>query len=124
LSAFAQELVTAISSEFLLYLPNQARRLRLELAESWYHETHFCWIGEYGNDDAFYYRIQSPVILVEFDHHSGVFLNNEDPAKFHIHTVLRTPNGGDYGMAIRLLMESISQEFVWGNDRLAQSQRL
>jgi hypothetical protein len=107
-----QELVTAILSEFLLYLPSGARRLRLKQAESWYHVTYFCWIGEYGNDDAFYYGIQSPVIIVEFDHHSGVFLNNEDPAKFHIHTLLRTPNGGNYGMAMRSLMGTVSQAFV------------
>ena len=36
--------------------------------------------------------------MIEFDHHSGVFLTNELPAKFHIHTIVRTPNGNDYGM--------------------------
>ena len=35
--------------------------------------------------------------MIEFDHHSGVWLSNSDPAKFHIHTVVRTPNGNDYG---------------------------
>jgi len=60
-------------------------------------ETRFCWIG--GCDDAspFYYRIQSPVVLIEFDHHIGVFLTNAEPAKFHVHTIVRTPNGNDYG---------------------------
>lgn len=108
-----QQLVTAILSEFLLYLLGEARRMRLKQAEFWYGETYFCWIGGFGNDDAFYYRIQSPVIIVEFDHHSGVFLSNEAPAKFHIHTILRTPNAGDYGMAIRPLMETKVQEFLW-----------
>ena len=46
----------------------------------------------------FYYRIQSPVIFIEFDHHSGVFLTNKEPAKFHVHTLVRTPNGNDYGV--------------------------
>jgi hypothetical protein len=113
MSTSAQQLVTAILSEFFLYLPYEARRMRLKQAESWYHETYFCWIGGYGKEDAFYYRIQSPVVIVEFDHHSGVFLNNKTPAKFHIHTILRIPNGGDYGMAIRPLMESTPQQFVW-----------
>lgn len=31
--------------------------------------THFCWIGSYDEESPFYYRIQSPVILIEFDHH-------------------------------------------------------
>lgn len=108
-----QALVTAILSEFLLYLPAQAHKLRMARAESWYHETYFCWIGGFGDDDAFYYRIQSPVIIVEFDHHSGVFLTNKEPARFHIHSILRTPNGGDYGMAIRPLVNGIAQDFVW-----------
>ena len=34
---------------------------------------------------------------MELDHHTGVFLNNDTPAPFHMHTVLRTPNGNDYG---------------------------
>ncbi|EPE02134.1 hypothetical protein F503_06138 [Ophiostoma piceae UAMH 11346] len=51
--------------------------------------------------DAFleYLPISSPVLIVEFDHHSGVFLTNMEPAKFHIHTLLRTPNAGDYSVA-------------------------
>ncbi len=60
-------------------------------------ETYFSWIGAMGDEDPFYYRIQSPVIMVEFDHHSGVFLTNQEPAKCHIHTIVRTPNGNDYG---------------------------
>ena len=47
---------------------------------------------------AFYYRIQSPVVMIEFDHHKGVVLNNPEPEKFHVHTIVRTPNGNDYGM--------------------------
>ncbi|PVH92609.1 hypothetical protein DM02DRAFT_635213 [Periconia macrospinosa] len=112
MSASARDLVTAIMSEFLLYLPTEARKMRLMKTKSWYHETYFCWIGGFGDNDAFYYRIQSPVIIVEFDHHSGVFLTNKTPAKFHIHTLLRKPNGGDYGMALRPLMERMPQNFV------------
>ncbi|KAK7186465.1 hypothetical protein DPSP01_002108 [Paraphaeosphaeria sporulosa] len=110
----SQELVTAILEQFLLYLPRRAREMRLTQAKGWYHETWFSWIGGFDNDDAFYYRIQSPVIIVEFDHHSGVFLTNKEPARFHIHTILRTPNAGDYGMALRPLMQGAEQNFVWG----------
>jgi hypothetical protein len=51
-----------------------------------------------GEESAFYYRIQSPVVMIEFDHHKGVVLNNLEPEKFHVHTIVRTPNGNDYGM--------------------------
>jgi hypothetical protein len=45
----------------------------------------------------FYYRIHSPVILIEFDHQRGVALRSDKPSRNHIHTVVRTPNGNDYG---------------------------
>ncbi len=35
-------------------------------------QTRFCWIGGTGEDEPFYYRIQSPVTMIEFDHQSGV----------------------------------------------------
>ncbi|RMZ84258.1 hypothetical protein DV738_g804, partial [Chaetothyriales sp. CBS 135597] len=96
-----KEILLKIIEEFILYLPDTARRKRLELVQAHFDETYFCWIGGYGEQDPFYYRIQSPVIVCEFDHHSGVFLTNNQPAKFHTHTIVRTPNGGDYGNALR-----------------------
>ena len=79
-------------------LPAGPLKARMEEVERHLDDTHFCWIGGTGEDDTFYYRIQSRVVMIEFDHHSGVFLTNELPAKFHIHTIVRTPNGNDYGM--------------------------
>ena len=61
------------------------------------NDTHFAWIGPFDNVSPFYYRILSPVILVEFDHQSGIVYNNDSPSRDHIHTVVRTPNGNDYG---------------------------
>jgi hypothetical protein len=60
-------------------------------------DTHIAWIGGSGDDDAFYYRVHSPVVLIEYDCHQGVFLDNDQPEPFHVHTIVRTPNGGDYG---------------------------
>ncbi|KAF4625767.1 hypothetical protein G7Y89_g12398 [Cudoniella acicularis] len=94
------DLLLKIVSQFLLYLPHKALENRLAQILEHAGETYFCWIGGFGNDDAFYYRIQSPVVVCEFDHHSGVFLSNEEPAKFHVHTIVRSPNGGDYGYAL------------------------
>lgn len=78
-------------------LPCGPRTARIEEIERHLDSTHFCWIGGTGENDTFYYRIQSPVVMIEFDHHSGVFLTNDRPAKFHVHTIVRTPNGNDYG---------------------------
>ncbi len=61
-------------------------------------ETHFCWMGGMDDDSTFYYRIQSPVLIVEFDHQRGIaFREHAKPYKNHIHVILRTPNGNDYG---------------------------
>jgi hypothetical protein len=60
-------------------------------------DTHFAWMGGVDEDSVFYYRIHSPVVLIEFDHQRGIALDNDQPARTHIHTVIRTPNGNDYG---------------------------
>jgi hypothetical protein len=83
------------------------------VTSDWFHETNFCWIGGFEDTDPFYYRIQSSVVIIEFDHHPGVFLTNKESAKFHIHTLLRTPNAGDYGMALRKQISGMAQDFLW-----------
>jgi hypothetical protein len=60
-------------------------------------ETWFAWMGGTGPSDPFYYRLHSPVVLIEFEHLPGVAFDNPAPSRHHIHTILRTPNGGDYG---------------------------
>ena len=60
-------------------------------------DTWFSWYGGTDDDSPFYYRVHSPVILIEFDHHPGIGFANDIPSRHHIHTVVRTPNGGDYG---------------------------
>lgn len=51
----------------------------------------FSWVGGDTKDEVFYYRIHSPVLLIEFDHHSPTFLwdrsrPNPGPVPWHIHT--------------------------------------
>ena len=87
-----------LAGEYLAGLPDGPRQARLEDFERHLGGTRFCWIGGTGEADAFYYRIQSPVVFIEFDMHGGVFLTNREPAKFHIHTIVRTPSGNDYGI--------------------------
>jgi hypothetical protein len=62
-------------------------------------ETYFAWIGDTGSDAVFYYRVHSPVILIEFDHQGPIALPGDRtvPTREHVHTVVRTPNGNDYG---------------------------
>lgn len=71
--------------------------VRMTRIEEHLDDTYFAWIGETGPEAVFYYRIQSPVILIEFDHQPPVALEGRDPTREHVHTVVRTPNGNDYG---------------------------
>ena len=83
---------------YLSTLPPGPLAARMGDVERYFAETHFCWAGGLGDDSPFYYRIQSPVVLIEFDHQSGVVLKNPEPKKFHVHTIVHTPNGNDFGM--------------------------
>jgi len=64
-------------------------------------DTYFAWIGGTEDDSVYYFRIQSPVILIEFDHETPIGLRHLYPPgvpfREHIHSVVRTPNGNDYG---------------------------
>ena len=60
-------------------------------------DTRFAWIGAVNDTDPFYYRVHNPVILIEFDHQPGIAYDNDDHTRNHIHTLVRTPNGNEYG---------------------------
>ncbi|MFM0341415.1 DUF3500 domain-containing protein [Paraburkholderia fungorum] len=77
----------------------RAGHAELRWAEVKHHlgDTHFAWIGPFDDTNPFYYRILSPAILVEFDHQPGIVFDNDMPSRDHIHTLVRTPNGKDYG---------------------------
>ncbi len=72
-------------------------RIRLDEVADQVEATRLVWIGATDDDSVFYYRIQSPVLLIEFDHLNGIAFDNDEPTRNHVHTVVRTPNGNDYG---------------------------
>jgi hypothetical protein len=98
LSALQRRDLLDLCAAYVAPLPSGPLTARLADIERHLGETHFCWIGGFEEASPFYYRIQSPVVFIEFDHHAGVFLTNPEPAKFHVHTIVRTPNGNDYGI--------------------------
>ncbi|KAI5474554.1 putative gtp binding protein and negative regulator of the ran tc4 gtpase cycle gtr1p protein [Pseudohyphozyma bogoriensis] len=99
-NADQKKFVMRIFASFHETLPEGPLAARLALIEKHLDETYFLWYGEFGDDDAFYYRLHSPVAFVEFDFHCGIFLSNTSPSKCHVHTVVRNPNGADYGRAL------------------------
>jgi hypothetical protein len=77
-------------------------RVKMDEVDRYIDSTWFTWIGGIQPDSAFYYRVQSPVILIEFDHQRPANLRKfaadpNQPTQQHIHCVVRTPNGNDYG---------------------------
>ncbi len=105
----AKELSPALRQQLLdltaLYVGNMAdghARLKMDEVRAHLDRTWFAWIGGTEPGSVFYYRIHSPVILIEFDHQTPaalrfMYADPKQPRLEHIHTVVRTPNGNDYG---------------------------
>ena len=77
-------------------------RVKMDDVRQHLDSTRFAWIGKTEPGGVFYYRIHSPVILIEFDHQVPANLRQyakdpNAPNPQHIHVIVRTPNGNDYG---------------------------
>ncbi|MDX2149589.1 MAG: DUF3500 domain-containing protein [Bryobacteraceae bacterium] len=76
-------------------------RVKMSEVKKHIDRTYFAWIGATDDKAVFYYRIHSPVILIEFDHQTPAGLRRMYPPgvpfREHVHVVVRTPNGNDYG---------------------------
>ena len=77
-------------------------KVRMDEVRHHLDQTRFAWIGGTDPSSVFYYRIHSPVVLIEFDHQLPIGLRHlasdpRAPNREHIHCVVRTPNGNDYG---------------------------
>jgi len=88
-----------------LYISNMDEghaRVKMDEVDRHLDNSWFTWIGGTQRESVFYYRIQSPVVLIEFDHQRPANLRKfssepTKPTQQHIHCVVRTPNGNDYG---------------------------
>lgn len=102
LSKKQQNALLDLIAEYVGNIHDGQAKIKMEDVKSHLKETHFTWVQSDKIDGPFYYRIHSPVILIEFDHQTPVFIYDKSkpypgPVKTHIHTVVRTPNGNDYG---------------------------
>lgn len=97
LSDAQRKLLLALVGTYVGWARNSHAAVKMTEVEAHLDETHFAWMGATGDDGPFYYRVQSPVVLIEFDHHPGIVFDNLEPSHHHVHTIVRTPNGGDYG---------------------------
>ena len=91
-------LLVDLIAEYVGNMKEGHARIRMQEVRNHLDRTYFAWIGSANPDGVFYYRIQSPVILIEFDHQARVApFKSDSGSREHIHTVVRTPNGNDYG---------------------------
>ncbi|MFD7136801.1 DUF3500 domain-containing protein [Streptomyces sp. NPDC059894] len=125
-----QQLLLDLVEVYVGYQDEGHARVRLREIEKHLDDTYFSWIGEYEDDSAFYYRVHSPVVLIEYDAESPLAYHEDEdgssasatpsasaspstsaspgaggpggpggtPTQQHIHTIIRTPNGNDYGV--------------------------
>ena len=97
-----RERLLALVGEYVSNMKEGHAKLRMEEVRRHLDDTWFAWIGGSAADSVFYYRIHSPVILIEFDHQQPANLRHlaqdpKAPQRQHVHVVVRTPNGNDYG---------------------------
>jgi hypothetical protein len=102
LSTAHRRQLLALISLFVHNLRDEHAKVQMADVERHLDATHFAWIGGTAADGVFYYRIHSPVILIEFDHQRPANLAHQaadrsKPLRSHIHVIVRTPNGNDYG---------------------------
>ncbi len=102
-SSFSEEQKEQLRLLIKLYVDNMDNghaKIKMDEVEQYLDETWFSWIGGSKDNSVYYYRIHSPVLLIEFDHQKPVGtkkLYGNKPHRQHIHVVVRTPNGNDYG---------------------------
>lgn len=101
MTAAQKKAMLGVVAKYVSNMDDGHAKVKMAEVEKHLDKTYFAWIG--GTEDAsvFYYRIHSPVILIEFDHQrpAGLrgIMKDHSPNKEHVHVVIRTPNGNDYG---------------------------
>jgi hypothetical protein len=115
-----QNALLAVVAEFVGNMADGHARVRMDEVRAHINDTYFAWIGTTDPNGVFYYRVHSPVILIEFDHQTPVALGQRGgaPTRQHIHTVVRTPNGNDYGKdLLRLHYEAARRDPAHGHQQ-------
>jgi hypothetical protein len=102
-SSFTESQKKQLLSLIHLYVDNMDdghAKVKMDEVEKYIDDTWFAWIGGSDDNSVYYYRIHNPVIMIEFDHQKPVGtkqLYGNAVHRQHIHAVVRTPNGNDYG---------------------------
>lgn len=96
LSAEQQHMLRTLTNVFIGWTAEDIARVRMDEIERHWDDTHFVWMGD-RTGGPFYFRVQSPVVMIEYNHQTGLVFDVDAPTKLHTHAIVRTPNGNDYG---------------------------
>ena len=98
LSEAQRDLLLNVVDGFVGHMADGHAKVKMDEVREQLDRTYFAWIGGIDDDSVFYYRVHSPVVLIEFDHQRPIFMRlPRVPQRQHVHAVMRTPNGNDYG---------------------------
>ncbi|MFD7815535.1 DUF3500 domain-containing protein [Streptomyces sp. NPDC059785] len=139
LTAAQKQALLDLVGVYVGYMDAGHAKVRLAEVEEHLDDTYFYWLGATKDSSAFYYRVHSPVVLIEYDAQSPLAYGTKTgsggnaggmpsgapsggtggapsgapsggpggggmggmggtPTQQHIHTIIRTPNGNDYGV--------------------------
>ena len=132
LTAAQKEKLLDLVRVYVGYMDDGHAGVKMKEVEKHLDKTYFYWLGATKDTSAFYYRVHSPVVLIEYDAQSplaygtsartgggqpsgqptggmptgqpsggmggGMGSMGGTPTQQHIHTIIRTPNAGDYGV--------------------------
>ena len=100
-TAAQKDLLRKLIGLYVGNMRDDQAKVKMDEVEQFLDSTYFAWIGATSDDAVFYYRIHSPVIMIEFDHQRPQGLvnlyNHRNAYREHVHAIVRTPNGNDYG---------------------------
>lgn len=108
LSTAQQDLMLDLIWLFVYTQKGDHAEVRFDEIKQYLTQTYFAWKGPTDVDAVFWFRFQSPVFYLEFDCETPGpvgqgYGDAQVPSRKHIHSIMRTPNGNDYGKALLAL---------------------
>jgi hypothetical protein len=94
-----RDLLLTLVGAYVGNLDDGHAAIKMDEIKAHLDQTYFAWKGSVEPNGVFYYRIQSPVIYIEYDHQGPTALAGprDVATRNHVHSVMRTPHGNDYG---------------------------
>ncbi|WP_406472468.1 DUF3500 domain-containing protein [Streptomyces sp. NBC_01615] len=104
LNAAQKKKLLGIVEAFVGRAKADVAKVRMAEVRKHIDDTYVTWAGGIADDSAFYVRVHSPVVWVEVDCQApgplaGAYgaSQGSGATQKHVHSVIRTPNGNDYG---------------------------